>query len=55
MNTSPDFNPLTVYAIEKDRKYTITADLGYGEKTYKVLVTDDARQSVPEKIYIRDK
>ena len=25
MNTSPDFNPLTVYAIEKDRKYTITA------------------------------
>ena len=54
LNTDSAFNPANVVAVTTNTA-TITADLGNGEKTYKVLVISEKKNGTIDPLYLKTK
>ena len=54
LNTDSGFNPANVVAVTTNTA-TITADLGNGEKTYKVLVISEKKNGTIDPLYLKTK
>ena len=54
LNTDSGFNPANVVAVATNTA-TITADLGNGEKTYKVLVISEKKNGTIDPLYLKTK
>ena len=54
LNTDSAFNPANVVAVATNTA-TITADLGNGEKTYKVLVISEKKNGTIDPLYLKTK
>ena len=54
LNTDSGFNPANVVAVATNTA-TITADLGNGEKTYKVLVISEKKTGTIDPLYLKTK